>query len=100
MQIIVEKFQNASLILIEKILQYYDYYDCLDKYFCNSFFEQFLEEHKYEDMIEFVKIENDFELGCDNKYPYIQFIDKNELSDFKKLSKIIKNSLYFIIFEC
>ena len=42
-------------------MAYYKYYDSLDKAFCLSFYDKFLYERNYNDVLEFKKLETDDE---------------------------------------
>lgn len=101
---IIDRFQNASLSVIKEIMKYYEYYDNIDKYFGFDIYQKFLEQHKWEDMKEFSLIENDYLIGNDKKFPYVQSFSKEyALNNYKELEKKAEKSLWkgaFIIEDC
>lgn len=101
---IIDRFQNASLSVIKEIMKYFEYYDNIDKHFGFDIYQKFLEEHKWEDMKEFSLIENDYLIGNDKKFPYVQSFSKEyALNNYKELEKKAEKSLWkgaFIIEGC
>lgn len=101
---IVETFQNASLKVIKEIMKYYEYYDNIDKHFCLNFYQKYLEQYNWEDLMKFSSIENDYLIGNDKKFPYVQKLTKEYiLNNFEKLDKVTDNSLWkgaFLIEGC
>lgn len=101
---LVQKFQNASLKVIEEIMKYYNYYDNLDKHFCIKFYQDFLDRYNWKDLMEFSVIENDYLIGDDRKFPYVQKLDKQFiLNEFKNLEETAEKSLWrgaFIVEGC
>jgi len=84
---IVEKFQNAALKIISKYLCYYEYFECIDKYFCLNRYKKYIFDKNYEDMIMFSKLSNDFVLGSSKRYPYVQTFNKDEIKKFRQFNK-------------
>lgn len=101
---IVDVFQNSSLNAIKEIMKYYDYYDSIDKHFSVKFYQDFLDEYNYEDLVSFSSIENDYLIGNDKKFPYVQKFDKQFLLEhFEELDEITEKSLWsgaFLINGC
>lgn len=101
---IVDIFQNESLKIIKQIMKYYGYYDTLDKHFCIKFYQDFLDSYNWNDLMKFSMIENDYLIGNDEKYPYVQMLKKELFyENFDKLEAIAEKSLWkgaFIIEGC
>lgn len=101
---IVEKFQNASLEVIKEIMKYYEYYDNIDKKFAVKFYQEFLNTYNWEDLVEFSSIENDYLIGNDTKFPYVQILQKQfVIENFNNLKEITDKSLWkgaFLIEGC
>ena len=101
---IVDIFQKASIKVIQEIMKYYDYYDSIDKHFSVKFYQEFLDKYNYEDLVQFSYIENDWLLGNDKKFPYVQKIDKQILlNNLDKFEEITDKSLWkgaFLIKDC
>lgn len=79
---IVETFQESALNTIKQYLEYYKYFEYVDKYFCTSRYRKFISEQNYDDMAHFAELSNDLVLGSDEKYPYVirfkkDFVNKN-----------------------
>ena len=86
----LEEFQQASLDLIKEIMHYYKYYDSLDKEFCLSFYDKFLYQRNYVDIVEFKKLETDYELGNEKKFPFVRTIKSTDLNNPKKYDELLK----------
>lgn len=101
---IVDKFQKASLEVIEEIMKYYEYYDNINKKFAFKFYQEFLYTYNWEDLVEFSSIENDCFIGNDTKFPYVQILQKQlVIENFNKLKEITDKSLWkgaFLIEGC
>lgn len=101
---IVDTFQNASLKAIKEIMKYYEYYDNLSKKFAVKFYQKFLDTYNWEDLINFSSIENDYLIGNDTKFPYVQIFKKQFVIDnFENLEEITDKSLWkgaFLIEGC
>lgn len=101
---IVEKFQNASLKVIKEIMKYYEYYDNLNKKFAVKFYQEFLNRYDWEDKIAFSSIRNDYIIGNDKKFPYVQILKKETvINNFDNLNEIVDKSLWrgaFLIEGC
>ena len=101
---IVEKFQNASLKVIKEIMKYYEYYDNINKKFAVKFYQEFLNKYNWEDLVEFSSIENDYLIGNDTKFPYVQILQKQfVIENFNNLKEITDKSLWkgaFLIEGC
>ena len=92
---VVNLFQNSSIEMIKNVLNYYKYFDSINKDFCVSFFDKFLKERNYNDLVEFSKIGNDYELGDTKKHNYVTVITKEDLNkDCKYIRKKINQSLW------
>lgn len=100
----VEVFQNASLKVLEEIMKYYNYYDNIDKHYCLKFYQDFLEKYDWKDLVEFSSIENDWLIGNDKKFPYVQkFTKQFVLNNFEKLEELSEESLWrgaFLVEGC
>ena len=90
----LEEFQQASLDLIKNIMAYYKYYDSLDKAFCLSFYDKFLYERNYNDVLEFKKLETDYELGNEKKFPFVRTIKSTDLNNPKKFAELLEEVNY------
>ena len=101
---IVKKFQEESLKVIKEIMKYYKYYDNLNKYFCIQFYYEFLDSYRFEDLTKFEKINNDYIIGDDKKFPYVQRFSKDFLMNhFSELEKEAEKSLWkgaFLVEGC
>lgn len=101
---IVDKFQKASLEVIEEIMKYYEYYDNINKKFAFKFYQEFLYTYNWGDLVEFSSIENDCFIGNDTKFPYVQILQKQfVIENFNKLKEITDKSLWkgaFLIEGC
>jgi len=101
---IVDKFQNASLKVIKEIMKYYEYYDNLNKKFAVKFYQRFLDTYNWEDLVKFSTIENDYLIGNDKKFPYVQILQKQFIiENFNNLKEIADKSLWkgaFLIEGC
>lgn len=100
----ISSFQSESLKLIKEILKYYKYYDSLSRDFCFQFYNEFLNKFDYNDMLMFSKIENDYLLGNDKKFPYVITLEKKYLLDnYNTYKELTNRSLWkgaFLIKGC
>ena len=93
---IVDKFQKASLEVIEEIMKYYEYYDNINKKFAFKFYQEFLYTYNWEDLVEFSSIENDCFIGNDTKFPYVQILQKQlVIENFNKLKELYLESIIY-----
>lgn len=92
---IVETFQKSALNIIDKYCCYLDYFDSLDKEFCLIDYQKFLEKPKYKDLEEFSKLSNDFILGSDRLFSYVNRFSLNDIKhNSKNFYDKIKQSLW------
>ena len=101
---IISLLQESSIEVIKKILKYYKYYDSLDIEFCIHFYDEFLNKHDYNDVKEFSNYSNDYLLGDDSSFPYVQTFKKKYVENYYyQFKEKIKDSLWsgaYIIEDC
>ena len=92
---IVERFQNAALSIIKKYIEYYEYFQKIDKYFATYRFRKMIKDKNYEDMYNFSKLSNDMVLGSDKKYSYVKEFEKRYINkNFKQFLKDSSSSIW------
>lgn len=92
---VVDQFQKSALNIIDKILEYLDYFDNLDKHFCLKPYQDFLDRYDYEDMKMFSSLSNDLVLGSSQKYNYVNKISlENVLAEDDTVLEQINSSLW------
>lgn len=97
---VIEKIQDSALNIIKKYIKYIKYFDRLDKHFCVSPYEQFLNNYCLDDVKMFKDLSNDYLLGSSKKIKYVSeiTIDEIENSSEDLLSKLEgslwKNAFY------
>ena len=96
----VAKFQKSAIYIIKKYLEYIDYFDYLSKDFCVSFYKKFIEDRKFEDVVNFSKLSNDYVIGNDWKFNYVNQIDNDIINDDGKFFETAKSSLWPYTFVC
>ena len=82
---IIEKFQLAAIRIIKKYMNYIEYFEHIDKYFCLNNYQKFIEEKNEEDLIKFNELTNDFVLNSKKRYSYVQKISLDEVKNNPKL---------------
>ena len=91
---IVECFQKSAINIVKEYLKYIDYFDFLSKDFCIYSYRNFIKEKNYNDVIMFKQLSNDYILGNDKKFNYVNVIDREEIDDVEKLMKKANDSLW------
>ncbi len=82
---IIEKFQLAAINIIKKYMNYIEYFEHIDKYFCLNNYQKFIKEKNEEDLIKFNELTNDLVLNSKKRYSYVQKISLDEVKNNPKL---------------
>ena len=91
---IVAQFQKSAISIIENYMEYINYFDYVSKDFCVSFYQKFIEDRNYEDIMNFSELSCDYIIGNFSKYNYVNKVDNQELNNNQKLLEISKSSLW------
>ncbi|MBR3161782.1 MAG: hypothetical protein IKF19_03535 [Bacilli bacterium] len=91
---IIESFQDSAIAIINNYLEYIEYFDYLTKAFCVYPYKNFIKEKNYNDIKMFSKLSNDYILGSEKKFDYINTISEEDIQDDKKLIEISEQSLW------
>ena len=98
---VVEKFQLAALNIIDTYFKYISYFDNLSKDFCLQNYHDFLEKPKYEDLEHFSKLSNEFILGSDRQFSYVNKVSMKEIREcpkdfYEKVNKSLWSNTFYI----
>ena len=91
---IVEKFQNSAMQIIKEYLKYIEYFDYLSKDFCLYSYRNFIKDRKYEDVKKFSELSNDYILGSDKKFSYVNITNMRTIKDNQKFIEEARKSLW------
>lgn len=92
---IIEQFQNSAINIIKKYMEYYEYFDVIDKHFCLNRYKKYIDSKNYQDMIMFSNLSNDLVLGSNKKYPYVYELTKNEvINNYKEFNNKRNKSIW------
>ncbi len=99
----IEKFQTAAIDTIKEFLEYYDYFEKIDKYFATHRYVSMVRDKEYDDVVHFHTLTNDLVLNSNKKYPYVCGYKKDYIFDhFDEFSQKIEFGLWpgsFIIVD-
>ena len=91
---IVEKFQDSAMQMIDKYVEYIEYFDYLSKDFCLYSYRKFIKDRKYEDVKKFSELSNDYILGSDKKFNYVNTTSLKVLKNNQKFIETASKSLW------
>lgn len=91
---IIDEFQNSALNIIKKYLKYYDYFETINPQFCLGRYRQFIKNKEYNDMVMFSHLSNDFVLGSNERYSYVQSFSKSEVNNLRKFNRKRNKSIW------
>ena len=105
---IVEKFQSAALEMIDRYLDYFEFFESFDPGETVEPYEKFLYAHKYEDVLHFAELDASVSVN-NTKTPFVVHFSKDyiyenfSLTDYQKLVDESLKSLWpytYIVDEC
>ena len=92
---IVSKFQKSAIDIIKKYLNYIDYFDSLDKYFCVRPYQKFLKRQDIYDVKMFADLSTDYLLGSNEKVSYVSKVTSSDIySQVDAFKKKVEQSLW------
>lgn len=91
---IIESFQKSSILIINKYIEYLEYFDYLTKDFCIYSYRNFIKEKNFKDVKMFSQLSNDYVLGSDKNFAYVNKIFNNDINNDTKLIDISGRSLW------